>query len=99
MFPNTGARGLEKEIEMKAQLIKIGNSRGLRLLKAVIEQMGLGDEIELEVQSDQLVIRAAKHPREGWDEACRAMAACGDDQLIDGPLTQQSSFDREEWKW
>lgn len=67
--------------------------------KAVIDQIGLSDEIVLEVHKDQLVIRAAGHPRAGWEDACRAMSACGDDKLLDEPLLGQSSFDEEEWEW
>src|SRR5262245_56818802 len=45
--------------KVKAQLVKIGNSRGVSLPKAVIEQVGLRDEVELEVQKDRIVIRPA----------------------------------------
>jgi len=84
---------------VKTQLVKIGNSRGVRLPKSMIEQVGLDREIELEVQSDRIIIRKSGHPRAGWAEACRAMAACGDDELIDGPLPPLTSFDAQEWKW
>jgi antitoxin MazE len=89
---------------MKAQLIKIGNSRGVRIPKAVIEQVGLQDEIVLDVRNGELAIRPAKrskkrNPREGWEEAAKLMAARGDDALIDGPLPALTSFDHEEWEW
>lgn len=85
---------------MKSHLIKIGNSRGVRLPKAVIEQVGLHDEIELEVRADEVAIRPAKKkPREGWAESFQAMAAAGDDALIDGPLPSLTKFDEEEWEW
>ena len=84
---------------MKTQLVKIGNSRGIRLPKSVIEHIGLKREVELEVQSDRIIIRKAGHPRAGWAEAFRAMAARGDDKLIDGELPPLTSFDTEEWEW
>jgi antitoxin MazE len=85
---------------MKAQLIKIGNSRGVRLPKAVIEQVGLDGEIELDVRSDEVAIRPAKRkPREGWAESFKAMAEAGDDALIDGPLPSLTKFDEDEWEW
>jgi antitoxin MazE len=84
---------------MKTQLIKIGNSRGIRLPKAVIDQAGLKDEVELHVQGDSIVIRQAKHPREGWEEACRLMAERGDDKLIDDCQWPLTRFDQEEWEW
>jgi antitoxin MazE len=84
---------------MKAQLIKIGNSRGIRLPKAVIEQVGLETEVELDVRADEVVIRPAKKkPREGWAESFKAMAAAGDDVLLDEPLPP-TQFDEEEWQW
>jgi antitoxin MazE len=84
---------------VKTQLVKIGNSRGIRLPKSMIEQIGLDRDVELEVQSDRIIIRKGGHPREGWAEAFREMAARGDDALIDGELPPLTSFDTEEWEW
>lgn len=85
---------------MKVQLVKIGNSRGIRLPKAVIEQVGLEGEIELDVRPDEVAIRPAKRkPRAGWAESFKAMAEAGDDALIDGPLPSLTKFDEEEWEW
>jgi len=82
---------------MKASLVQIGNSRGVRIPKAFLEQAGLRDEIEIEVRGSQVVIRPVNHPRAGWDEAFAAMALRGDDQLLDpiGP----SKWDESEWVW
>ncbi len=82
---------------MKATLVKIGNSRGVRIPKAIIEQIGMSDEIEMEVRGLQLVIRAANHPRAGWDEAFASMAARGDDKPLD-PFTP-TKWDETEWEW
>jgi antitoxin MazE len=84
---------------MKARLVKIGNSRGIRLPKAVIEQAGIDEEVELEVHDNQIIISTSRNPREGWDEACRLMAERGDDALLDGPLPSLTKFDEEEWEW
>jgi antitoxin MazE len=84
---------------MKTKLIKVGNSRGIRLPKAAIEQAGLDEEVELVIEDDQLIIRASKDPRAGWEEACRLMHERGDDVLIDGPLPSLTKFDEEEWEW
>lgn len=84
---------------MKTRLIKIGNSRGIRLPKTVIEQAGIDDEVELKVVKGRLVIRAAKNPRAGWAESARLMHERGDDALIDGPLPSLTKFDEEEWEW
>jgi len=68
------------------------------MLTNTLEQSGLGEEVELEVRSDEIVIRAASRPRSGWDEAFRAMAREGDDVLLD-PDPIASSWDDEEWSW
>ena len=84
---------------MKARLVRIGKSRGIRLPMSMINQLGLEREVELEVKSDRIIIRKAGKPRSGWAEAARRMAACGGDELIDGPLPPLTSFDVEEWEW
>ncbi len=82
---------------VKTSLIKIGNSRGIRIPKVIIDQIGLGDEVEIDVQRDQLVIRPATRPRYGWEEQFQAMAQRGDDRLLDEPTT--THWDRSEWTW
>lgn len=63
---------------MKTRIIAIGNSQGIRIPKVLLEQSGRGEEVELEVHDSQLVIRPAERPRQGWDEAFRAMAEQAD---------------------
>lgn len=83
---------------MKTELVQIGNSRGIRIPKPIIEQCGLGDRVELRVQNDCLVISPARKPRQGWEEAFRAAGSSIDDELLlDG--VKQSEFDRKEWRW
>ena len=84
---------------MRTRIIKIGNSQGIRLPKPILEQVGLGTEVELEVHDDRIVIRPADKPRQGWDEAFRAMAEHRDDLMVDGDLTGQTIWDEEEWEW
>ena len=82
---------------MKAHLIQIGNSRGIRLPKTVLAEAQLEDEVELKAEPGCIVIRAAKRPRAGWAEAARQMRERGEDRLLDAPVSTR--FDREEWKW
>jgi antitoxin MazE len=74
-----------KEIYMgsctKTHIIKIGNSRGIRIPKILLDQAKLGDEIELEVQGEKLIVRSVRSPRQGWDEQFAEMARRGDDKL------------------
>ena len=84
---------------MKARIIKIGNSQGIRIPKVLLEQTGLGEEVELEVQGEQIVIRPAARPRRRWEEAFRSMAQHGDDRLLDGDQIGQTCWDDEGWQW
>ena len=63
---------------MKASVIRIGNSRGIRIPKALLEQCRLGSTVELEVSQGQLVVKPAERPRSGWEEAFREMAVRGE---------------------
>jgi antitoxin MazE len=81
---------------MKASLVAIGNSRGIRIPKALLEQTGLEGDVELEVRGSQIVIRAARRPRAGWADAFRRMASRGDDALLDA---QPTKWDESDWEW
>ena len=83
---------------MKAHIIQIGNSKGVRLPKALLEQAHLTEEVQIEAQPNQIVIRSAHLPREDWETAFRTMAQRGDDAMIDEPASV-TSFDETEWKW
>jgi antitoxin MazE len=82
---------------MKASLIQIGNSRGVRIPKAFLEQTGLRNEVEIEVRGSQVVIRPAHHARAGWEEAFSAMTVHGDDRLLD--QARSTKWDEAEWEW
>ncbi len=83
---------------MKAELIKIGNSQGIRIPKPLIEQCGLEKSVTIEVRNDSLVISAMRKPREGWDNAFQRMHDNEDDKLIDGDMII-NQFDQTEWVW
>jgi len=82
---------------MKARLVKIGNSRGIRLPKAILAEAQLEAEVELKAEPGRIVIRSARRPRAGWAEAARHMRERKDDALLEPPTSTR--FDREEWKW
>lgn len=82
---------------MKASLVKIGNSQGVRIPKSIIEQCGFTNEVEFEVRNRELVIKPLRRPRQAWESAFKAMAASGDDALLDSPVN--SKWDEEEWEW
>jgi antitoxin MazE len=84
---------------MRAQIIKIGNSQGIRIPKTVLEQTGLKDEVELEVEDNKIIIRSIKQPRQGWEESFKKMAENKDDKLLDKDLSLQNNWDKDEWQW
>jgi antitoxin MazE len=88
---------------LKGKLVRIGNSRGIRLPKTVIEQAGLTTNVEIAVDENQIVIRSAGQdaPRAGWEEQIKkALMEDGDDfdqDWLNAPLP--SKFDEKEWTW
>ncbi|MBM3317426.1 MAG: AbrB/MazE/SpoVT family DNA-binding domain-containing protein [Candidatus Eisenbacteria bacterium] len=82
---------------MKTRLVRIGNSRGVRLPKPLIEEAGLTEEVELRVRAGTIVIAAAQRPRAGWAAAAREMRQHDADLLLDPPVPTR--FDEEEWQW
>ncbi|MEE4272495.1 MAG: AbrB/MazE/SpoVT family DNA-binding domain-containing protein [Thermoanaerobaculales bacterium] len=84
---------------MKTNLVKIGNSRGIRIPKPVIEQCGLENEVEMVVHNNELVIRAPSSVRDGWDAAFARMKEYGDDTLLDRVTEPSTTWDEEDWEW
>ena len=85
---------------MKTKVIKIGNSRGIRIPKAVIEQSGIKNEVELEIDGDKIIIKSLPENRNNWDRAFQKMKENHDDILLDDKyLMSQSQWDEHEWTW
>ena len=81
----------------KTRIVQIGNSKGIRVPKVVLEHAQLPDEVELQAENGRLIVRAARRPRAGWADAAKAMRARGDDRLLDA--ASLSTFDEREWRW
>ncbi len=82
---------------MKAHIVRIGNSRGIRLPKTLLQEAQLEDEVELQAEPGRILISKSAKPRAGWAEAARRMRERNDDQLLDPSIPTR--FDKEEWKW
>ena len=82
---------------VRSKVIKIGNSRGVRIPQPLLEQVGLSDEVELQVEGGKLIIHPVNQPRQGWQAQFASMAQQGDDRLLDEILPTQ--WDEEEWVW
>ncbi|MGH7319691.1 MAG: AbrB/MazE/SpoVT family DNA-binding domain-containing protein [Candidatus Rokuibacteriota bacterium] len=81
----------------KTRIVKIGNSRGIRVPKVLLDQAQLPDEVELRASPGRLVVQATRRPRSGWAKAARLMRARAEDTSLDEPTPTR--FDREEWEW
>jgi antitoxin MazE len=81
---------------MKAQIIRIGNSQGIRIPKTMIEDGKLSGEVELELHEDGILIRSLQKPRADWDAVFTAASDADDDQHLDETSTR---FDKKEWQW
>jgi antitoxin MazE len=84
---------------MRAHIVKIGNSQGIRIPKPLLDQTGIKDEVELEVDKARIIIRPLSTTRSSWENAFKGMADNGDDALINGNETISHSWDDEEWQW
>ena len=82
---------------MKAHIVRIGNSRGIRLPKTLLQESQLEDEVELQAEPGRILISKTAKPRAGWGEAARRMRERDEDRLLDQPTPTR--FDKEEWKW
>ncbi|MFT7029704.1 MAG: antitoxin MazE [Marinoscillum sp.] len=80
---------------MKASIIKIGNSKGLRLSKQILEQYHINDEVELTLEADRIILKPVNEPRKGWGEAFQIMAERGEDELLVDDVLEDEEF--EEW--
>ena len=80
---------------MQVSLIKIGNSKGIRLSKTLIEKYNLRDTVELILEKGQIIIKPSSEPRKGWDKAFKEMAENGDDQLLFDDVFEDENL--EEW--
>jgi antitoxin MazE len=83
---------------VSTRIVKIGNSQGIRIPKLLLDQLSLGEQVELEVLDNQLVVRAAAAPRHTWAEQFRMMAEHCDDKLVDLPVESLTAWD-DEWEW
>lgn len=82
---------------VRSKVVKIGNSRGIRIPRTLLEQAGLTDEVEMTVDGDKLIIHSVHIARQGWEVQFATMAEQGDDHLIDE--TTSTEWAEQEWEW
>lgn len=81
---------------MEISIIQIGNSKGLRLSKSLLEKYNIKDKVEVILEEEQIVLRPINSPRKGWDKAFKEMHENQDDQLLIDDVFEDENF--KEWK-
>lgn len=81
----------------RTRIVQIGNSRGIRVPKALLDQASLPDDVELVAEPGRLVVRAARRPRAGWADAARLMRERNEDRF--DPRSTPTRFEQSEWEW
>ncbi len=80
---------------METSIIKIGNSKGLRLSKTILEKYHIKDKVELILEKGQIILRPIESPRKHWEEKFKEMAYNNDDELLMNDVFEDENFD--EW--
>jgi antitoxin MazE len=81
---------------MEVSVVKIGNSRGIRFSKTIIERYNIRDTVDLILDKEQIIIKPLSRPRKGWEKAFIDMHANGDDKLIIPDIFEEENL--EEWR-
>ena len=81
---------------MELSIIKIGNSKGLRLPKALLDKYHLQDKVEVILEEEQIILKPAYQPRKGWEEAFARMHDNGDDELFMDDVFEDENFEELE---
>ena len=80
---------------MEISIISIGNSKGIRLPKTILEKYSIGNKIEIILEKDYIILKPKVEPRKGWEKAFKKMHANGDDKLLLNDVFEDETF--EEW--
>jgi len=81
---------------MDISVISIGNSKGIRLTKTLIEKYNIKDTVELVLEKSYIILKPKTSPRKGWEKAFKKMHENGDDKLLMSDVFEDENFD--EWK-
>jgi antitoxin MazE len=82
--------------KMEIPVITIGNSKGIRLPKSILEQYDIKESLEIILEKGRIILKPSSMPRKGWEKAFRSMHENGDDQLLIDDVFSDEDF--EEWK-
>ena len=80
---------------MELSIINIGNSKGIRLSKTILEKYNINDKIEIILEKEYIILKPKSEPRKGWEKAFKKMHENTDDQLLLDDVFEDENF--EEW--
>lgn len=80
---------------MEISIIRIGNSKGLRLSKTILEKYNIKDKVELILEKGQIIIKPIVSPRKNWEKEFKKMSENGDDKLLMNDVFDDENI--EEW--
>ena len=80
---------------MEVSVIQIGNSKGIRFSKTILEKYNIKDKVELILEKGKIVIQPLPNPRKGWEKAFEEMNENGDDRLLFNDIFEDETL--EEW--
>lgn len=81
---------------MEVSIIRIGNSKGIRFSKTILEKYNIKDKVDITLDKDQIIIKPISTPRKGWENSFKKMAENGDDRLLFNDVFDDENL--EEWK-
>jgi len=81
---------------MEVSIIQIGNSKGLRLSKTILDKYQINEKMEMILENDHIILRPLKEPRKGWSEAFKEMHTAGDDQLLIDDVFDDENFEERK---
>jgi len=81
---------------MLINLIKIGNSKGIRIPSYIIKECNIKDKIELEIAENTITIRAVENPRADWESGFQKMHKNKDDKLV---IDEEIDINAGDWEW
>ena len=81
---------------MEISVINIGNSKGIRLTKTLLEKYEIKDKVELILEKERIILKPISKPRHNWEKSFQKMHLQGDDNLLINDVFPDENL--EEWK-
>ena len=80
---------------MDISVIPIGNSKGIRLTKTILDKYNITDTVELILEKDYIILKPKTSSRAGWEKSFKKMHDNGDDKLLMPEVFEDENL--EQW--